>query len=460
MSTVWFEQAYLPDGWAESVLVSISETGNIDSVEVNSSPGHATVVKGLAMPGLPNVHSHAFQRAMSGLTECSPSNNKDTFWSWRTRMYDFARRISSEQLQVIANQLYMEMLKAGYTSVAEFHYLHHPVEGQPSHKLTVMSEAIIDAAGTTGIGLTLLPVLYMTSGLDNAPLLAQQSRFGHDIDGYQQLLTELNTLTPDTGNVNLGVAFHSLRACPPQAMQQTLEFLAGFAPQSPIHIHIAEQQLEVDDTLTAYAQRPVDYLLANFPVDQRWCLVHATHITDEEIQGIADSGAVVGLCPTTEANLGDGIFPMARYLKHQGQFAIGSDSNTCVNPIEELRWLEYGQRLSLQQRNVISNRETMHTSHLLINQCLSGGAQALGRNCGKMAAHHRADIIVFDEQSPIFYGKKADQWLDSVVFSANRPLVRDVMVGGQWLVSQYRHIYEADINDQFKQVMETLLKYA
>lgn len=455
MKTYWFEQAYLPTGWTPHVQIAVTQSGQIADVAPGANPEAAIRINGLAMPGFPNCHSHAFQRAMSGLTEVMHSS-RDTFWTWRNAMYDFANAIGPDEQRAIANQLYMEMVKAGYTSVAEFHYLHHHPNGLAYDNFDAMSQAIIQAAVFTGINLTLLPVLYMSSNFGNQPLKKEQARFANTLQSYERLLDMVKQHTSTNPSTQLGMAFHSLRAVPPEAISHMLAWHQQQDPTTPIHIHVAEQQQEVEESLRWYGKRPVEWLLETQPVDHQWCLIHATHLNDEEIAGIANSGAIVGLCPTTEANLGDGAFPMRHYLQHGGRFAIGSDSNTSVSPIEELRWLEYGQRLLQRQRNLIASEQMPHTGQFLIEQSLQGGAAALGQNTGKIAPGCRADILVLDSDSPALCNKPPEYLFDSLVFSGNRNPVRDVMAGGNWVVTNYRHIHEETISESYRSVLGRL----
>ncbi|HET7358834.1 MAG TPA: formimidoylglutamate deiminase, partial [Rhodanobacteraceae bacterium] len=322
------------------------------------------------LPGMPNLHSHAFQRAMAGLAE-RRGQGDDSFWSWRETMYAFAAALGPDDLQAIAAQLYVEMLKAGYTQVCEFHYLHHQPDGTPYADPAAMSLALVEAAREAGIGLTLLPVLYMRGGFDGRPLSPRQRRFGHDVDGFMALFERLRALHEPM--LRVGIALHSLRAVPEAAMREVLDAVAGTG--CPIHIHVAEQIGEVQDCLAVHNARPVEWLLDHAPVDARWCLVHATHLTDDELRRAAASGAVAGLCPTTEANLGDGLFPLAAWLDAGGTLGIGSDSHISVSPVEELRWLEYGQRLASRHRNVAARGAGKSVGETLWTAALAGGAQ-------------------------------------------------------------------------------------
>ena len=399
------------------------------------------------LPGLPNLHSHAFQRAMAGLAE-RQSDPQDSFWTWRELMYRFAGRVDPESQYAIATQLYAEMLEAGYTSVCEFHYLHHAPDGRPYADPAAMSHSLIAAARDTGIRLTLLPVLYMSGGFDGRPLGERQRRFGHSLDAYLALLQSLRAL--ESPVLKVGVAFHSLRAVPPEAMAAVLGAI-GDAPM-PIHIHVAEQVGEVQDCLALRGARPVEWLLANAPVDARWTLVHATHLEPAEVQGIARSGATVAICPTTEANLGDGLFPLRDFLQAGGHWGIGSDSHVSVSPVEELRWLEYGQRLVTRRRNLAASADQPSSGALLYSQALAGGLRACGQ--GPDAAR---DSVRLDGASPALAGARAGDLHDRVVFGGNRPLVRETEVAGQRLVVDGRHRDADAIAARYRATLEALL---
>jgi formimidoylglutamate deiminase len=448
------------------------------------------------LPGMPNLHSHAFQRAMAGLAERRGPDD-DSFWTWRETMYAFASRIGPEELRAIAAQLYVEMLKAGYTHVCEFHYLHNAPGGAPYADPAVMSQAIIEAAGEAGIGLTLLPVLYVAGGFDGRPLSERQRRFGLSVEGYLRLIESL--AAQESPMLRVGVALHSLRAVPEGAMREVLGCLPAFStlpaggggrgpsaqrsPQGrvrvraergvtvssepsppplsrgerdfvPVHIHIAEQIGEVQDCLGVRGARPVQWLFDHAEVDAHWCLVHATHVDDAEMQAIARSGAVAGLCPTTEANLGDGLFPLASYLGAGGAFGTGSDSHISVSPVEELRWLEYGQRLVTRRRNIAARRSGDSGGETLWRAALRGGRQAAGLSgAGDVPGH---DLIVLDDSSPLLAARGERDVLDAFVFAGNAPLVRDVMVEGQWVVRDFRHRDEERIAARYRDTVQHL----
>lgn len=343
----WAARALLPEGWASQVRITLAQ-GRIVAVQPEAAPGGADLRCEVLLPGLGNLHSHAFQRGMAGLTEVG-GRSGDSFWSWRELMYRFVDQLDPDSLQAIAEQAYVEMLESGFTRVGEFHYLHHSPGGTPYAQAGEMSGRIAAAAANTGIGLTLLPVFYAHSDFGGAAPNVAQRRLIHDIDGFARLLDDCRHSLKTLPDAVLGLAPHSLRAVTPQQLAELMPLTDG-----PIHIHIAEQQREVDACLAWSGQRPVEWLLANAPADTRWCLVHATHVTASEVQAMAQRGAVVGLCPITEANLGDGIFPMQAFAAAGGRFGVGSDSNVLIDAAEELRLLEYGQRLTLQARNVLA----------------------------------------------------------------------------------------------------------
>jgi formimidoylglutamate deiminase len=375
-------------------------------------------------------------------------------------MYRFLAAIGPTELQAIAAQLYVEMLKAGYTGVAEFHYLHHAPDGACYDDPAEMSNAIIRAAGDAGIQLTLLPVLYQFSDFGGVAAGPQQQRFLHDGDGFQRLLEQLATSHPSSQQLNHGMALHSLRAVDEPLLHQGVAALKALHPNGPIHIHIAEQEKEVTGALAHTGQRPVDWLLDHCEVDEQWCLVHATHLNTQECERLAASKAVAGLCLTTEANLGDGLFPAIDFLASGGRFALGSDSHISVSPVEELRLLEYGQRLTRRRRTLLASDEHPCVGAHLYTQALRGGAQALGIETGAIAEGMRADLLVLDDNDPTLYGKHNDQLLDSWIFASQRPNVKDVMVAGRWQIRDGRHIHEEQIQRDFFRTVDRLTRRA
>jgi len=399
---------------------------------------------GWSLPGIPNLHSHAFQRAMAGMTE-RQTDPEDSFWTWRETMYRFAARFDPQTLYAVAAQVYAEMLEAGYTTVCEFHYLHHLPDGTRYQDPAAMSHALIGAARDTGIRLTLLPVLYVSGGFDGRALSDRQRRFGHDIEGFLRLIDVLCEGADE--RLHIGCAFHSLRAVPADAMRAVLMDLPG---GMPVHIHIAEQIGEVQDCLEVRNARPVEWLLDNVAVDSRWTLVHATHLTPEETHGIASSGATVAICPTTEANLGDGLFPLRDYLDAEGAWGIGSDSQISVSPVEELRWLEYGQRLMTRHRNI-----AVHEASPSVGETLLRGVQASRANSTGFA--DARDVVVLDDKAAQLAGATRDDVIDRWVFSGNRNLVSEVHVAGQRVVADGRHRDREAIASRYRDALRTLL---
>ena len=451
-----FDHVMTAAGWLSPGWIAVDDAGAIAAMHDSEPEGEtAERIAGHAIPGLPNLHSHAFQRAMAGLAERA-GDTDDSFWTWREVMYRFVGRITPDDLGAIAAQLYVEMLKAGYTAVGEFHYLHHDPSGAPYADPAEMSGRIIEAARLTGIGLTLLPVLYETGGFGGAPAEAAQRRFVNDAGRYLALVAALLAKAAGAPEIRIGIAPHSLRAVPPETLTAVLAGMDAIDPDAPVHIHIAEQAREVEDCLAWCGQRPVKHLLDSVPTGPRWCLVHATHMTDDEIRALAASGAVAGLCPTTEANLGDGLFPLPAWLAAGGAFGIGSDSHVSVSPREELRWLEYGQRLAHGRRNVAAGHGQA-TGATLYRRALAGGAQAAGRKIGALSPGNRADIVVLDGDHPALAGRDGDSVLDSYVFAGNATPVRDVMVGGKWVVRDGRHGDEDVIAAAYRKTLAALV---
>jgi len=446
----------LPDGWASDVRIEIAGDGTIAGVVPGGVRQGAERLAGICLPGMPNLHSHAFQRAMAGLGERA-GPGADTFWTWREVMYRFVARLEPDDVRAIAAQLYVEMLKAGYTAVGEFHYLHLDRDGRPYDDPAAMSWAIVEAAAAAGIALTHLPVLYAADGFGGVAPHAGQRRFVLAVDDLLAIVEAVHRRATADANLAVGLAPHSLRAVPPEELAAGLAGLDAIDPGAPVHIHIAEQVREVEECLDWCGARPVEWLLANAPVSPRWCLVHATHMSAAETDRAARSGAVAGLCPTTEANLGDGLFPLRRYLEGSGRIGIGSDSHVSVSPVEELRWLEYGQRLHTLGRNLAALEPGASTGAALFMAALAGGAQALSRETGAIAPGRRADVIVLDADHPNFAGRTGDDLLDAWLFSGNAPLARDVMVGGRWVVRDGRHDREDAVARDYRETVARLL---
>jgi formimidoylglutamate deiminase len=451
-------QALLPDGWHDNVLVSVDAAGLIAKAVPNTSDATATLLGGSVLPGMPNLHSHAFQRAMAGLAERSGPGN-DSFWTWRETMYRFAAKLTPEDVEAIAGQLYAEMLEAGFTAVAEFHYLHHQPDGTPYADPAELSRRILAAADTAGIGLSHLPVLYRYGGFGGKEPQERQRRFLHDADAYARLLQALAPQMQNRSDRRLGIAPHSLRAVTPDLLRDGIAALDAIDSAAPIHIHIAEQTAEVDDCLAWSGKRPVQWLLDQGLVSKRWCLVHATHLDADETRRLAGSNAVAGLCPTTEANLGDGIFPAADYMTAGGRIGIGSDSHISVSVAEDLRLLEYGQRLAHRSRTLLAGGPDRSTGRRLFEAALKGGAQALGQPMGAIAPGHRADFVLLDAEAPSLAGRSGDMALDAWIFSnQTRPAIRDVYVAGTRVVENGRHIRSEDLAARHGRALRRLLE--
>jgi formimidoylglutamate deiminase len=455
LQSLFAESALLPEGWAENVLFEVDGAGFLAAVVPNANGTGVERAAGPVVPGMPNLHSHAFQRAMAGLGERA-ANPDDSFWTWRELMYRFVGRLTPDQIEAIATLLYVELVKAGYTSLGEFHYLHHGPDGQPYAQRAETGLRVLQAARLAGIGITLLPVLYGYGGFDAQPVGNAQKRFLNDPSGLLEIIERLREESAEDPQVRVGVAPHSLRAVTPQTLEAVLEGLDALDDTAPVHIHIAEQEKEVEDCLAWCGQRPVAWLLEHAPVDARWCLVHATHMESAETLGLAHSGAVAGLCPTTEANLGDGLFDGPRYWQAGGMWGIGSDSHVSQSPVEELRLLEYGQRLRDRRRNVLRGRHPGIGAELY-RAALAGGTRALGRPTGRLEAGCRADLLVLDSETPALVGLEGDALLDALVFAGNVNPVRDVAVGGQWVVRDRHHPAEAAAIRRFAEARRALL---
>ena len=446
MQTLDAERLWTPGGWRTDAGFTHADGRIVERVAAQPSES-----AGIVLPGIANLHSHAFQRAMAGMAE-RRTNPEDSFWTWRDTMYRFAARFDPDTLYAVSSQLYVEMLESGYTTVCEFHYLHHAPDGRPYADPAAMSRALVGAARDTGIRLTLLPVLYMAGGFDGRPLADRQRRFGHDVDAFLRLFETLRTEDDDT--VRTGVALHSLRAVPHEAMRTVL---AALPPETPIHVHIAEQLGEVQDCLALRGARPVEWLLANADVGRCWTLVHATHLDAKEVRALAATGATVALCPTTEANLGDGLFPLRAFLEAGGSWGIGSDSHISVSPVEELRWAEYGQRLVSHHRNIAVGTASDSVGESLLHDVCASAEPATGQAIGCFYAGAGADWLVLDRDAPQLAGATNADTIDRWIFSGNRPLVREVHVAGVPVVQDGRHRDADRIAAGFRDAMQALM---
>lgn len=444
MKMLLARSALLANGWAQDVRVRLGDDGRIAAVgHPADGPADHHVDILLAAPG--NVHSHAFQRAMAGLTERRGTGGQDTFWTWRQLMYRFLDHLTPLDVQAIAAQVHMEMLEAGYAAVAEFHYLHHQPDGTPYNDPAEMAARIAAAAQQTGIGLTMLPVLYQQAGPDGRALGPGQVRFGNGEDRFFDLLDATSaTLVALPADTVLGAAPHSLRAVSPDALRTVARHTSG-----PLHMHIAEQLNEVDDVQAAYGARPVRWLLDNQPPDDRWCLIHCTQMQPRETIDLAATGAIAGLCPITEASLGDGIFDGVRWQNAGGAMAVGSDSNIRISLTEELRQLEYSQRLRDHARATLA-LPGASTGRTLYDAVLAGSAKALGRSSGAIAPGQWADLVALDGSAPDLIGRQEDTALDTWIFANGDTLVRDVWSAGRHMVKDGRHIARAEITIQYR----------
>lgn len=447
---LFVDKILLATGWAKQQTLTI-ENGIITDIVSGHIDG-AECANGIVIPGMVNCHSHAFQRAFAGFSE-QGSQGQDSFWTWRNTMYQFLSQLTDEHAQVIATHLYIEMLKMGYTRVAEFHYLHHDIDGSTYPKLATMAEAIYKAANNSGIGLTMLPVMYQYSGFGELAPTDGQRRFINSVEQFNQLVSDCFSLSSLYSNTNIGIAPHSLRAVDMASLHKIINHVRGLDSKAPIHIHIAEQQKEVDDCLEYYGERPVQWLLNNVELDAQWCLIHATHINDQERKSIVASKAIAGICPTTEANLGDGIFPTTEFLQENGTFAIGSDSHISVNPIEELRWLEYAQRLVKQQRAVLASPSQASVGRNLWQKAALGGAQSTNSNTGELSIGKQADLLVINAEKMSLFAHHDQHLLDSLIFASQQNMVRDVMVNGQWVIKEGQHLQEQKISLAFAEIL-------
>jgi formimidoylglutamate deiminase len=458
-TTIFASQALTPMGWQQNITVEIGHDGVISDIIEHASKTEilptANHHVGILLPAMCNVHSHSFQRAMGGLAETKGPSASDDFWTWRKVMYRFLEILSPDDVEAIAAQVHMEMIKSGFAASAEFHYLHHDPQGQPYSQVEELSLRHFSAAQQSGIGYTHLPVLYMQGGLDGSELQGGQLRFGNNIGQFESLYSSISAqmgLLPNDSV--LGIAPHSLRA----VSKDGLHACINIATSGPIHIHAAEQVGEVKEVKAAFGIPPVRWLLDNFPVDHRWCLIHATHMDNTEVKDLALSRAVAGLCPITEANLGDGIFEASQFMQHGGTFGIGADSNVKIGLSEELRMLEVSQRLRDRKRVVLSSDTLASNGRFLYAQAATGGAKAIGRNSGRIEKGALADLVALDDESSALVGLVGDTILDTWIFSCNDNVVREVWAAGRHILQGGRHINEEQIAGRFFDTIKKLRK--
>jgi formiminoglutamate deiminase len=449
MTHLWFSSALLPGGWSAAVRLTVAD-GIITRVETGAEPSAGDERHGVAIPGLPNVHSHAFQRAMAGLTEHRAGAAHDDFWTWREAMYRTVDRLDPDDVEALAALAFAEMLETGFTRVGEFHYLHHDPAGRPYADPAELATRIIAAAASTGIGLTLLPAFYAHASFGGLPPTPGQRRFVTDLDGFARLLDSARRSAIGLPGTVVGVAPHSLRAVTPDELREVVP-LAG---TGPIHIHVAEQLREVEDCLEWSGRRPVEWLLESQPLDVRWCLIHATHTTAAERCGIAACEAVVGLCPITEANLGDGVFDARAFRAAGGRFGVGTDSNVLIDAAGELRQLEYTQRLKERRRNILASGPHWSTGRTLFEDAFRAGSQALGATGGGLERGHPADIVTLATDHTSIASRTDDRLLDGWIFAARCGAIDSVWAGGRKVVAGGRHVARESFERRFRTVLE------
>jgi formimidoylglutamate deiminase len=452
MPKIHAETALLPDGWMENVLIDLGDDGRIAKVTQHVTGTAAEIHVPCLLPAPVNAHSHAFQRAMAGLTEHRSNNSTDSFWTWRELMYRFLDQLTPDHVEAIAALVQMEMLESGYATNVEFHYLHHAPDGNAYDNQSEMAERIMAATATTGIGLTMLPVHYQYGGCDMRPLTRGQCRFHNDLDGFAALCDGVrNGLRNLPADTVFGVAPHSLRAVP----ASSLDFTRQLANGGPFHMHLAEQRAEVEEVRHYLGARPVEWVLDNFEADTDCCFIHCTQMQPHETSGLAASGAVAGLCPITEASLGDGVFDGVSWFDADGMIAIGSDSNIRISLSEELRSLEYTQRLRDGSRSSMAT-STASTGRHILDAMIAGGAQAAGRHTGQIASGYWADLMALDTQSVTLASRTKDQLIDSFIFAGDDHLIRDVWSAGRHLVSGGRHIEHNKISSNYRTALASL----
>lgn len=455
MTTIYeVEHLHQPDGWLSPGYVEVGSDGLILSVSGTRPQGRAVErLRGFGLPGLSNLHSHAFQRALAGRAEfVTATRAEDNLWTWRKEMYRLVDRLTPEACEAIAALVYLEMLQFGMTAVCEFHYVHHLPGGRAHANPAEMSDRLIAAAGRTGLGLTLLPVLYAHGGIGK-PVEETQRRFVHSVDGFLGLIDTLRDRRAATPGLRVGLALHSLRAVTPDEARAAIAGMQAMDPGARLHIHVSETTHEVEEVKAGLGARPVQWLLDNVGLDERWCLVHATHLDAAEIAGAATSGAVAGICPLTEATMGDGFFALPEYHGAGGAWGIGTDSHYSTSVAEELRILECGKRLELRRRNVIARPRgggAVHSGRVLFDTALAGGERASGQGGGALVAGRRADLVMLDPKSHVLLGHGPETVLDAWLLGGTQNPVRDVMVGGRWVIRGGHHPEEDAIRAAYR----------
>lgn len=451
MDKLHLDKALTPGGWRDDVILSVGPDGRIAAITAGTAPPDATRLAGIALPGLPNLHSHAFQRGMAGLAEVAGAS-EDSFWTWRDWMYRFALALEPEDVEAIAALAYVEMLEAGFTTVGEFHYLHHGRDGRPYADPSELARRCVAGAEATGLAITILPVFYAHSGFGGLSPGEGQRRFICDLDLFSRVAEGARAAAGAYGRGSFGIAPHSLRA----VTREELTALVAAFPEGPVHIHVSEQVKEVEDCLTAHGARPIALLGHWTDLSERWCLIHATHADATERRAMAESGAVVGLCPVTEANLGDGLFDGVDFRGRGGRFGVGTDSNVAISVTGELSMLEYAQRFATRRRTAMTDRGAS-TGRSLFDACLAGGVQALGLGTAGITVGAPADLIVLDAGHMAFAGRGGDAVLDSWVFGPSAGAVREVWVSGRRVVDGGRHVARSAVEARARAVLERVI---
>ena len=449
-----FEGLLTNDGWMCPAFVEVNAEGNITSLSQTTPEGPIETVNGYAIPGFQNAHSHSFQYAMSGLAEIHPDpTSQDDFWSWRETMYNIALSMNPGQFEYIATMLYSEMLSPGYTHVAEFHYVHHDKDGTPYGNLAEMGERLVSAAKTAGIGITLIPIFYQKGGFGKDPVEKQRRFISPTTERYLDLLDASSKTTSNYAKANVGLGIHSLRAVDEASIRSAF----AEAKDLPVHIHIAEQLKEVSDCLDFYNQRPVEWLLNSFNVNPNFHLVHATHLSESEVTGIAQSGGHVVLCPSTEGNLGDGIFPLQSFQQQDGKWSIGTDSHIGLNPLEELRILDYGQRLTTHRRNQFISETNGDTGLFGVDMAIKSGRKAMGNQCQSyFEVGQPLDAVIIDADAPLIATSQPQHILSTLVYSGDRTHFKGTIVNGEWKVKEGRHLQKEMVASNFKKSLNEL----
>lgn len=451
MDKLHLDKALTPEGWRDDVTLTLDERGVIVAMEDGPAPPEAKRLAGIVIPGLPNLHSHAFQRGMAGLTEVA-GKAEDSFWTWRDWMYRFALALDPDDVEAIAALAYIEMLEAGLTTVGEFHYLHHDRDGRPYANPAELGARCVAAAEATGLAITLLPVFYAHSGFGGLAPGEGQRRFICDLDLFARVAEGGRRAASSYARGRFGIAPHSLRA----VTREELKALTATFPEGPVHIHVSEQLKEVDDCLTAHGCRPIELLTRTVDLDPRWCLIHATHADKGERAAMAEAGAVVGLCPITEANLGDGLFHGHDFVAKGGRFGFGTDSNVAIAGAGELAMLEYAQRFLSLRRNALAPRGAS-TGRFLFDTTLAGGAQALGLGVAGIQVGAPADLVVLDAGHIAFAGRDGDALIDSWIFGPSTGAIREVHVSGRRVVEAGRHVAREAIEARARKVLARVI---